>query len=159
LPQVSYQGVGINLRGHVTFRQNEQAAHHYIFKHLLAAGPWQEYGTGKPQATLRFTYPLDRSRLDLEIAEVGVKQGDQEAIPAVLFTGVFSHSSTPETSIADLTKTIADWHVDLHIFQDVINTRFLKGKSAPSGAKDVISPRDATPIRETQAQSAVPVAG
>jgi hypothetical protein len=160
LPQIIYQGVGINLRGHVSFTQNDQAAHNYIFKHLLAAGPWHDYGTGKPQATLRFTYPLDQTRLDLEIAEVGVKQGDQEAVPAVLFTGVFSHTVTADTSIADLIQTIDGWQTDLSTFQDVINTRFLKSKTAPEITKsDVISPRDAAPVRESQGKPAMPVAG
>jgi hypothetical protein len=134
LPQIKYGGVGINLRGHIPFSQQEsQTARDYLFNTLLAPGSWQEFGEAPVQAALRFNYTLSSGRLDLDIAEVKVKLSEEEAIPAVLFTGLFSHAlatADTTTSLEVMTDTIQAWQGDLETFKMIVNQRFLQSMDA-----------------------------
>jgi hypothetical protein len=129
LPQVTYQAVGINLRGVVPFDGVNQTARQYLFGTLLSPGPWQEFGQEPVQAALRFVYGLEQGRLDLEVLEAKLQRSDQSAIPALLFSGSFSHEVAPANGgnpLAAMEQVIANWPKDLAVFTELVNQRFLQ---------------------------------
>jgi hypothetical protein len=129
LPQVNYQGIAINLIGHVPFEQTATAARDYIFDTLLTSGSWQKFGKEPVRASMRFTYNLEQARLDLEVTEVRVKRSENEVIPAVLFAAAFNHAiASPDQLelLVGLKQAIADWQHDLEVFKELVNFHFLQ---------------------------------
>jgi hypothetical protein len=128
LPQVDYQGVGINFRGHVLFEGQQNTARNYILKTLLNPGPWQEHNQANVQAAIRFLYNLETVQMSLDINEAGLQLPDKKILPIVLFTANFNHAIAPdETSqrLASITQVINNWQSDLEVYKEVVNTKFL----------------------------------
>lgn len=128
LTQLEYQEVAINFRGHVLFEQQNNTARNYIFRTLLNPGPWHEFGKAPVQAAMRFNYSLEEAQLSLDINEAGLQLPDKTVRPIVLFSASFSHAIAQEDQsqrLASLSKIISNWHTDLEIYKELVNTKFL----------------------------------
>jgi len=127
LPELGYQGVGINLRGHLQFDQMEHTRQ-YV-NTLLAPAPWQMVGNTPLQASLRLMYSLDDAQFSLEIQTAGLRLEEPPSIaPIVLFNGNFSRvlsGDNGEDRRANLTQIVSHWQHDLSTYQDIINTKFV----------------------------------
>ncbi|AUB35547.1 hypothetical protein COO91_01431 [Nostoc flagelliforme CCNUN1] len=128
LPNVEYEGVGINPRGYISFDQERDAAHQYLNEVLLSGGAWQEVGTAPVRATLNLTYTLERCPFYLTVSEAALRNPDETSTPIVLFNGSFSYevkSETPASQVTNLHQAIDNWQTDLSNYQEIINKRFL----------------------------------
>jgi hypothetical protein len=128
LPQVDYQGVSINFRGHVFFEQPNNTARNYILGTLLNPGPWHEFGKAPVQTAIRFNYTLEGAQLSLDINEGGLQLPDQTVRPIVLFTASFNHAIPQEEQsqrLVVLSETISNWQTDFEAYKELVNTKFL----------------------------------
>jgi hypothetical protein len=122
-----YQGVCINFRSYVAHNSPEDASE-YINTQLLAAGSWQQYGTGAARASINLVYDLSECRLNLSINEASIQFPERPAIPVVLFAGNFSYdvSQMPEDDRAiEIAKIIGNWKQNLSEYNAFINARFI----------------------------------
>ncbi|MBD2200391.1 MULTISPECIES: hypothetical protein [Calothrix] len=130
--QVSYQGVGINLRGLAPYEQKSLGARKYTVSKLLQPGAWQDFGSAPVEASMRLVYTLDEAQLYLEINEAQLQYPDQTTKPAVLFSANFNHAITQAESTASLTAigaVIDQWQSDVEIFKELVNNKFLDAQS------------------------------
>ncbi|MDZ7969661.1 MAG: hypothetical protein RM368_32760 [Nostoc sp. DedSLP03] len=138
LPNIQYEGVGLNPRGYISFEQ-QSAASQYLVKTLLSGGDWQSLGTAPMRATLNLVYTLERCPFYLTVSEAALRNPDESNIPIVLFNGSFSYevkSETPLQRVTNLHQIIDNWQTDLSNYQEIINTKFLADLAAQ---KTVIS--------------------
>ncbi|MBD2616570.1 hypothetical protein H6G94_36045 [Nostoc punctiforme FACHB-252] len=131
LPNVEYEAVGINPRSYINF-EHQQDASKYISETLLCPGAWQEVGQSKVRASLNLAYTLERSPFYLTINEAAIRQSDETTTPIVIFNGSFSYELTGENTserLNNLHQVIDNWQLDLEIYQEIINSKFLTKKS------------------------------
>ncbi|AFY49058.1 hypothetical protein Nos7524_3260 [Nostoc sp. PCC 7524] len=135
--QVSYQGIGINLRGFVLCEPKNQAARNYIFSNLLQSGAWQDFGSAPMQASMRFVYTLDDTQLYLDVNEAELQYPDQTSKPAVLFSANFSRAIAQEETaerLAAIGTVIDKWQSDLATLTQLVDTKFFSGENYPINA-------------------------
>ncbi|WP_414529509.1 hypothetical protein [Nodularia chucula] len=132
--QMSYQGVGINLRGLAAYEQQNLSTRNYIFSKLLQPGAWQEFGSAPAQASMRIVYTLDETQLYLDINEARLQYPDQTTKPAILFSANFTRAITQEALTEPLVAMgalIDKWQDDVDILKELINTKFLDTQGYP----------------------------
>ena len=156
LPNVSYQALGINLLGFVPFAGDEQGAHDYIFKRLLATGPWSEFGKARVGAALKFTYALEQAQLNLDINEARLRLSKDEEIAALLFAANFNWRIAGQVQserLAFMGRVVGNWAANLKVYRDMVNSKFLGLKSeqaAPEGGEAVSGASNGTPQQPAQ---------
>ena len=129
LPQLNYKGISITFRGHVPFSHPDNSARDYIFKNLLNSGPWLEYGTSPVVAALRFMYNQHGVQMSLDVNEAVMQLPDKTSKNVVVFTANCLHPVKPENenqNLQVLTQIIDNWENDLHMYREVVNTKFLQ---------------------------------
>lgn len=134
LPNIQYEGVGLNPRGYISFEQ-QSAASQYLVKTLLSDGDWQSLGTAPVRATLNLVYTLERCPFYLTVSEAALRNPDETNIPIVLFNGSFSYEVRSEISaerVVNLHNIIDHWQTDLSNYQEIINTKFLLKSEIPT---------------------------
>lgn len=126
LPNMEYEGVGINPVGHVEFEQPE-GANTYLSTTLLAPGPWQTLGQAPPHTRLSFTYTLERGPFNLTISTARMRQADETLTPVVVFNGSFDYvlEGNQAEKLQRLYQILDHTPVDLKTYQDLINQNFL----------------------------------
>ncbi|MBD2491386.1 hypothetical protein [Aulosira sp. FACHB-615] len=130
LPNLEYEGVGLNPRSHITFEQQQDAGK-YLSETLLAPGEWQEIGKAKVRASLNLVYSLERSPFYLSINEAAIRQEDETMTPIVMFNGSFSYELTGDNSserLFSLQQVINNWQADIEIYQEIISKNFVDKK-------------------------------
>lgn len=130
--QVSYQGIGINLRGFMLCESENQTARNYMFSKLLQPGAWQDFGSEPMQASMRFVYTLDETQLYLDVKEAQLQYPDQTSKPAVLFFANFSRGINQEETaerLAAIGQVIDKWQSDLTTLTELVNTKFFNSDS------------------------------
>jgi hypothetical protein len=124
-----YRGVDINLRAYVSFEGNKKTAvRDHIFSHLLAQGPWQDFGVAPVQASLNLTYTLEKGQLNLSINEVNLQLPEQQPFPVMLLIGNFTYplTSVPESEkLQALSEIISNWQQAVETFKTLVTERFL----------------------------------
>jgi hypothetical protein len=132
LPNAEYQGLSINPKVIVPFSEAENGKK-FIMEKLIAPGPWQEFGTTPPSASLNLFYQLAQCQLTLTINPARLQQPDQSAISAVLFSGNFTYNLTNlvgNERLKQLGQKINNWDQDLDIFRELVYEKFLQ-KAVP----------------------------
>jgi hypothetical protein len=127
LKLADYQAVGINFRSYVA-HNSPAAASEYINNQLLAAGSWQQYGTGAVRASVNLVYDLSERQLNLSINEASIQFPEQPATPVVLFAGNFSYDTSKIPAgdkSTEISKLIGNWKQDLHEYTTLISERFI----------------------------------
>jgi hypothetical protein len=136
LGNLSYLGVGINLRGYVDFGADKRAARDFIFQNLLAPGAWQQMGTAPVQAGVNLSYTFDDRRLNLNINEATIQVPEQQQPSAiVLFGGNFDYdvagTIAPAAHTQRIKQIVTNWQRDLELYQQVVD-RFMLSSSVVS---------------------------
>jgi hypothetical protein len=130
LPNLDYQGVGINPRRFVTFEGQGQEAHKFITETILARGSWQQVGIAPMQAGINLVYSLESCQLGLSINEVKLQSQGQEPIAAVLFGGNFSYplaAESVEERLEQLHRALENWRDNLAAYRELLDQKFLAG--------------------------------
>ena len=143
LPNLEYQGVGINPKRFITFGE-EDGAYKYITETILARSPWQNFGIAPMRAAINLIYTLEGRQLALNINEARVHLPDKEPIPAVLFAGNFHYNLAGELGeqrVCNLHQCLENWQVDLEIYQELVENKFLVKKPE---TENVLLIRDAS---------------
>lgn len=130
LPYAEYEGMGINVTGIVTFREQPQIAQSYLAKNLLAYGNWLEFGTQVAKVDLNIAYTLEQGNLNLQINQIEIQQEEQEGkIPAIRFFGNFDYA-LPQVQLTDrlgiLQNILYQWESHIESFTNLINQRFFE---------------------------------
>jgi len=129
LPQLDYQAIGINPRGHVVF-DDLDAAQTYMRQTLLAPGSWQELNQRVAKPSLRLSYTLETGNLFLGIETAMLRLPGQEMASAVvMFSGNFNYpvvSTDAASKLPEVQQQISYWQRDLEIFRELINHKFLQ---------------------------------
>jgi hypothetical protein len=84
LPNLDYQGVGLNFQGYAAFLEENDTARKFLFSNVLSGGSWQQLGNAPAQAVVNLTYMLEDTRLNLAIREAALQKADQVGMPIVL---------------------------------------------------------------------------
>lgn len=137
LKLADYQAVGINFRSYVAHNSPE-AASEYINSQLLAAGTWQQYGTGAVRASVNLVYDLSERQLNLSINEASIQFPEQPATPVVLFAGNFSYDASKvstDDKAAEIAQVIGNWKQDLTEYTALITERFIAAADNKGGHK------------------------
>jgi hypothetical protein len=126
LPNLNYQAVGINPRGHVAF-PDRAAARQYISKTFLTPGSWQTMGQVPAKVSLRLSYTPAAGNLFLGIEEGMLRSPEHEiATPAVMFSANFNYNVTNDADgVQQVNQLIDRGYKDLEVYRDLINHRFL----------------------------------
>jgi hypothetical protein len=129
LRNMTYQGVGINVRGYVPFAgQGQDAAHQFLFDSLLAKGDWQNFGEAPVQAFLNLNYQLEHCQLGLSVNEAALQLPETESFPILLFAGNFNYALAGSSEIErlhSLTAAVSNWQQDLRTFEELVCQKFL----------------------------------
>jgi hypothetical protein len=142
LPNADYQTVSFNPKSVIPMTGGKDAARKYITGTLLSPGSWQEIGRAPVQANLNLFYELDRCQLNVSINEANIQMPDQTSLAAVLFSGSFNYNVAKEEPIFRLNqihKSIEHWDLDLSIFREMIEQRFLISKNSLFPASFTVS--------------------
>jgi len=89
---------------------------------LIADGPWCEYGKDR-NASISFTYELDKAELNLTISATNFKAGQDKQIPVLLFDSNFHNpldSDDPKAKLKDLHLILENWSASLAEFKSLI---------------------------------------
>lgn len=127
LPNMEYQGIGINPAGHVEFSDPEGTSS-YLNKTLLASGPWQQLGQTPPRTRLSFTYTLERGPFNLTISEAKIRQEHDTLTPVVVFSGNFDYvleGGNTSEKLQHLNQILDQVQVDLQTYCELVNQNFL----------------------------------
>ena len=131
LPNVEYQGIGLNPRGYVSFDMQD-AARQYFTNTLFSKDSWHEIGDAPVRATANFTYTLERGQFNLSVNEASLRLPNEKPMPVVLFTGNFSYEVANDNvseRLLRLYQAIENWQADLESYCDIVNTKFLSSSN------------------------------
>jgi hypothetical protein len=137
LKLADYQAVGINFRSYIA-HSSPEAASDYINSQLLAAGSWQQYGTGAVRASVNLVYDLSERQLNLAINEASIQFPEQPATPVVLFAGNFSYDASKvstDDKATEIARVIGNWKQDLTEYTALITERFTPTSDSKGGRK------------------------
>jgi hypothetical protein len=125
LLNMTFDVVGISLRGYISFDDSE-SARSYISANLLSNASWQVEGM---RASLNLVYECERTPLYLTIAEAALQEDDDTTKPIVMFTGRYNYQLTGETSNEKrnhLYQVIENTESDLIEYSQLINNKFVQ---------------------------------
>ncbi|WP_066383064.1 MULTISPECIES: hypothetical protein [unclassified Anabaena] len=143
LPYVEYEGLGINLTGVVSFREQPQLAQTYLAKNLFAGGNWLEFGIQPPKVDVNISYTLEQGNLNMQISQIELPQENQEAkMPAIRYFGNFDYGlqQVPITErLGRLQSVLVQWQAHIEMFTSLINERFMNENnlSFPGGNQNL----------------------
>lgn len=129
LPNLDFQGVGINPRVFIKFASADKARE-FVSDRLLAAGDWQQFGTAPVQAGINLAYTLEHCTLRLGVNQAMLRYQDQDPVAAIAFTGNFHYGLAGEKGterIQQLQHVLGSWQGDMASFDELIQQRFLAG--------------------------------
>lgn len=134
--QAGYQTVSVAPKTIISFgNDQDRSPRQFITEQLIASGPWQDVGNGKPQASVNFVYQLEQCQLNLSVNEVQLRAQNEsnQTVPALLFSGSFNYRSEQEgNDISKLQAQIDNWSENMESFQEIVHQKFL-GKSEQGG--------------------------
>lgn len=129
LPHLGWEAIGINLRGFLTFPDNQDGASQYITSNIFGNPSWQGIGKSPVRASVNLVFDLEKSPLYFSVSEALMrKEEDETSISAVMFSGSFSYTIETENSseqISYIQNVISNWQADLTTFNEVVNDYFI----------------------------------
>ncbi len=121
LPNLDYQGVGINTRTLMVRPGPIEHVSSYLSQHLLSGGAWLNQGTAPARIGLNLSYPFEHHRLNLSINEATVQLPEQQQVAVVIFSGNFDYDLAAGTDRwAQLEAIITDWPATVEHFCQVV---------------------------------------
>jgi hypothetical protein len=133
LPNLSFVGVGVNLRGYIDFGTDRRQVRDFMFQNLLSPGAWQQLGDAPVQANVNLSYVFNDRRLNLNISEATLQTAENPNHSIVLFAGNFDYDLINKIPSVDhpqhLKKIILNWEKDLVLYREVIDRFMLSSTS------------------------------
>jgi hypothetical protein len=124
LPNLSFVGVGINMRGYIDFGKDRHRLREFMFQNLLAPGTWQQLGNTPVQAGINLGYTFDERRLNLTINEATIQTADTQVNSIALFGGNFDYdlinSIAPPAHVQRIDQIVTNWQRDLELYREVV---------------------------------------
>jgi hypothetical protein len=121
LPNLDYQGLGINTRTLMVIPGPVEHLPSYLSQNLLTGGSWLNQGTVPARMGLNLSYTFEQHRLNLSINEATVQLPEQEQVAVVIFSGNFDYElAAGSERLAQLKEMIADWPADIERFCQVV---------------------------------------
>jgi hypothetical protein len=133
LPAADYQLLKISPMSLYNFGSETDTVRELIVEELLAPAPWHSFGYSPMKAAVNLLYELERCQLNLMVDEARFQQGENEAVPGLLFAGEFIYDltqSTGEEKINKLKTAISNWQQDVVMFQEKISENIIKTAQA-----------------------------
>jgi hypothetical protein len=125
LPNLSFVGVGINMRGYLDFGTDRHRLREFMFQNLLAPGAWQQLGNTPVQAGINLGYTFDERRLNLSINEATIQTAEAQVNSIALFAGNFDYdiagTIAPAAHTQRINQIITNWQRDLALYQEVVS--------------------------------------
>lgn len=125
LPNLSFVGAGINMRGYLDFGTDRHRLREFMFQNLLAPGAWQQLGNEPVQAGINLGYTFDERRLNLSINEATIQTAEAQVNSIALFAGNFDYdiagTIVPAAYTQRLNQIITNWQRDLELYQEVVS--------------------------------------
>jgi hypothetical protein len=125
LPNLSFVGVGINMRGYIDFGTDRHRLREFVFQNLLAPGAWQQLGNAPVQAGINLGYTFDERRLNLTINEATIQTAEAQTNSIALFAGNFDYdivnTIAPAAHTQRIKQIITNWQRDLELYQEVVS--------------------------------------
>jgi hypothetical protein len=124
LPNLSFVGVGINMRGYIDFGTDRHRLREFMFQNLLAPGAWQQLGNTPVQAGINLGYTFDERRLNLAINEATIQTAEGQVNSIALFAGNFDYdlvnTIAPAAHTQRINQIVTNWQRDLGLYQEVV---------------------------------------
>ncbi|MEY2833500.1 MAG: hypothetical protein RLZZ574_2759 [Cyanobacteriota bacterium] len=89
LPAADYQLLKISPMSLYNLGSEADTVRELIVEALLAPAPWHSFGYSPMKAAVNLIYELERCQLSLMVDEARFQQGENEAVPGLLFAGEF----------------------------------------------------------------------
>jgi hypothetical protein len=125
LPNLSFVGVGINMRGYIDFGTERHRLREFMFQNLLAPGAWQHLGNAPVQAAINLGYTFDERRLNLTINEATIQTAEAQVTSIALFAGNFDYdlvnTIAPAAHTQRIQQLVINWQRDLELYQEVVS--------------------------------------
>ncbi len=125
LPNLSFVGVGVNMRGYIDFGTDRHRLREFVFQNLLAPGAWQQLGNAPVQAGINLGYTFDERRLNLTINEATIQTAEAQVNSIALFAGNFDYdivnTIAPTAHTQRIKQIITNWQRDLELYQEVVS--------------------------------------
>jgi hypothetical protein len=124
LPNLSFVGVGINMRGYIDFGTDRHRLREFMFQNLLAPGAWQQLGNAPVQAGVNLGYTFDERRLNLTINEATIQAAADRVNSIALFGGNFDYdlvnTIAPNAHVQRINQIVTNWQRDLELYREVV---------------------------------------
>lgn len=133
LPAADYQQLKISPMCLYNLGDEADTVRKLIVEALLAPAPWHSFGSSPTKAAVDLVYELEHCQLNLKVDEARFQQGENSAIPGLLFTGDFIYSVAElagESKINSLKTAINNWEQDVAMFQSKISENIIKTAQA-----------------------------
>jgi hypothetical protein len=127
VPHVDYRGLGINPKGDIAFKTEEESRR-YIMERLIAPGPWQDYGEAPVRGSAAFVFQLGEARLHLKIQAVRRNVPGGIGPPVVVFLGNYHYdfTSVPRNNLLEvLNKALDNWGTCWVDYTKLVNSIFV----------------------------------
>jgi hypothetical protein len=150
----NYLAIGISPKSLVLVNPVAKSQAGHVVETLLKPGDWQHKGDRPAQATVNLLYSLDRCQFKMTIEDVKHQMPDRTEVPAVLVSGNFHYPllDEPGERSKQLSASLDHWKKDLRTYLEIVNQRFLNGKSDRPAQKPKAAKAKAT--RTPAAQTA-----
>jgi hypothetical protein len=129
LPHVNYSAVGVNLKGHVELNDMD-GPRRYILENVIASGPWSDFGKQPVNASVKFSYDLEKFKLTLSIdsADFQVPR-DKNPKKVLLFNSNFHtdlKDTTKEGRVEEIIGIINGWKECYSIYKTLVDKVFFQ---------------------------------
>jgi hypothetical protein len=122
LPNLDYQGLGINTRTLRVMPGPVEQVSSYLSQHLLSGGEWMHQGTVPVRMGLNLSYTFEQSRLTLSVYEAIGQLPEEQPVAVVVFSGNFDYELGSDASkLERLEHLISAWPTDLEQFCELVN--------------------------------------
>ena len=133
LPAADYQQVRISPMCLDNLGNEDDAVRQLMVEGLLTSSPWHSFGSSPTKVAVNLVYELERCQFSLKLDEARFQQGENKAVPGLLFAGDFIYSFGEQSGaekIKSLKKVIANCQQDVSMFQSQISENIIKTAQA-----------------------------
>ena len=128
LRHVDYSAIGFNVRGFIPASEAEEE---FVMEHLIADGPWKEFGTGLRAAKATFDYQLEDATFNVIVESGDFQYSDEDVAQNVVgFAGNFHRNVAgggADLRIAAIQEALDRGLKDLDTFRAFVNDYICAG--------------------------------
>lgn len=128
LPHATYTAIGINFKGIVTFKNQEEPAL-FVLNKIISRGPWKNLCGDLKDASIKFVYDIEGGKMILTVEpSIFIRTGKSQEF--ILSISSNFHRDLPEvhdTAVKHMKTVINDWEKDKNTFCEMMDSMFVKG--------------------------------